>query len=47
MAKLPEGARTVFTLHDIEGFKHREIGELLDLATAELYLSCWNRKGGN
>lgn len=33
VAKLPEGARMVFVLHDIEGYKHREIGELLELAT--------------
>ncbi|MFN2166724.1 MAG: RNA polymerase sigma factor [Anaerolineae bacterium] len=33
LAKLPEGARTVFVLHDVEGYKHREIADLLDLAT--------------
>ena len=27
--KLPDGARTVFVLHDVEGFKHEEIGKLL------------------
>ncbi len=26
---LPEGARTVFVLHDVEGYKHREIAELM------------------
>lgn len=29
IAELPEGAREVFILHDVEGYKHREIGELL------------------
>ena len=29
MARLPEGARTVFVLHDVEGYKHHEIGALL------------------
>lgn len=29
LAKLPEGARTVFVLHDIEGYRHREIGKLM------------------
>lgn len=29
---LPEGARSVFILHDIEGYKHREISELIDIA---------------
>ena len=26
---LPDGAREVFVLHDVEGYKHREIAELL------------------
>lgn len=29
MAELPDGARQVFVLHDVEGFKHQEIGEML------------------
>lgn len=33
VAQLPRGARTVYVLHDIEGFKHREIGDMLGLAT--------------
>lgn len=27
--RLPDGAREVFVLHDVEGYKHREIAELL------------------
>jgi RNA polymerase sigma-70 factor (ECF subfamily) len=27
--QLPDGARRVFVLHDIEGYTHEEIGELL------------------
>jgi RNA polymerase sigma-70 factor, ECF subfamily len=30
--RLPAGAREVFVLHDVEGYKHREIGELLGIA---------------
>ena len=30
--KLPDGCRTVFVLHDIEGFNHKEIAERLRLA---------------
>ena len=30
---LPQGARTVFVLHDIEGYKHEEIARQLGLAT--------------
>ena len=33
IARLPEGGRLVFVFHDVEGYTHREIGELLDLAT--------------
>jgi RNA polymerase sigma-70 factor (ECF subfamily) len=29
IATLPRGARTVFVLHDVEGYKHEEIAELL------------------
>jgi RNA polymerase sigma-70 factor, ECF subfamily len=30
--RLPGGAREVFVLHDMEGYKHREIGALLGIA---------------
>lgn len=30
--RLPEGARQVFLLHDVEGYKHHEIGTLLGIA---------------
>jgi RNA polymerase sigma-70 factor (ECF subfamily) len=30
---LPEGARTVFVLHDVEGYRHDEIARQLGLAT--------------
>jgi RNA polymerase sigma-70 factor (ECF subfamily) len=30
---LPDGARTVFVLHDVEGYKHEEIGRLLGIST--------------
>jgi RNA polymerase sigma-70 factor (ECF subfamily) len=29
---LPEGARTIFVLHDIEGYGHEEIAELMGIA---------------
>ena len=32
IAALPERARAVFVLHDIEGYLHSEIAELLDMA---------------
>jgi RNA polymerase sigma-70 factor (ECF subfamily) len=32
IARLPAGGRLVFVFHDVEGYTHREIAELLDLA---------------
>ena len=32
MLKLPDGAREIFVLHDVEGYKHQEIAELLDIS---------------
>lgn len=32
LARLPDGMRQVLVLHDVEGFTHEEIGELLDIA---------------
>ena len=32
MAQLPEGCRTAFVLHDVEGLEHREIAEVLGIA---------------
>jgi len=32
IARLPERARTVFVLHDVEGFRHREIAEMAGMA---------------
>lgn len=32
LARLPDGARQVFVLHDVEGYRHEEIAEMLGLA---------------
>jgi hypothetical protein len=32
MKRLPPGARAIFVLHDIEGYKHDEIGSLLSVS---------------
>jgi len=32
IARLPEGARSAFLLHDVEGFDHREVAEILGIA---------------
>lgn len=31
LARLPDGFRRVLVLHDVEGFTHEEIGEMLDV----------------
>lgn len=33
IAALPPGARDVFVLHDVHGYKHREIAQMLEIAT--------------
>jgi RNA polymerase sigma-70 factor, ECF subfamily len=33
LARLPDGARQVFVLHDVEGYRHEEIAGMLGLAT--------------
>ena len=30
--RLPDGCREAFVLHDVEGFDHKEVGELLGIA---------------
>jgi RNA polymerase sigma-70 factor (ECF subfamily) len=32
LTKLPDGAREIFVLHDVEGYKHGEIAEMLSIS---------------
>jgi RNA polymerase sigma-70 factor (ECF subfamily) len=32
LEKLPNGAREIFVLHDVEGYKHHEIATLLEIS---------------
>jgi RNA polymerase sigma-70 factor (ECF subfamily) len=32
LLRLPDGAREVFVLHDVQGYKHHEIGTLLEIS---------------
>ena len=32
IARLPEGARAAFLLHDVEGFQHQEIAGILGIS---------------
>jgi RNA polymerase sigma-70 factor (ECF subfamily) len=33
LEKLPEGAREIFVLHDVEGYKHHEIATMLEISS--------------
>jgi RNA polymerase sigma-70 factor (ECF subfamily) len=33
LARLPAGARQIFVLHDVEGFRHEEIGSMLGVTS--------------
>ena len=33
LAELPKGARQIFVLHDVEGFRHEEIAEMLEITS--------------
>lgn len=33
MGRLPRGARQIFVLHDVEGYKHEEIGQMLGITS--------------
>jgi RNA polymerase sigma-70 factor (ECF subfamily) len=33
IAKLPLGARRIFVLHDVEGYRHEEIGQMLGITS--------------
>lgn len=33
LEQLPDGAREIFVLYDVEGYKHREIAEMMDIST--------------
>ena len=33
MKRLPKGARQIFVLHDVEGFRHEEIAQLLEITS--------------
>jgi RNA polymerase sigma-70 factor (ECF subfamily) len=32
LVKLPDGAREIFVLHDVEGYKHHEIATMLEIS---------------
>ena len=44
IARLPAGARTVFVLHDIEGYAHDEIAHMLGLAPGTIRAQLWRAR---
>jgi RNA polymerase sigma-70 factor, ECF subfamily len=44
IARLPAGARTVFVLHDIEGYAHDEIAQMLGLAPGTIRAQLWRAR---
>jgi RNA polymerase sigma-70 factor (ECF subfamily) len=44
IARLPAGARTVFVLHDVEGYAHDEIARLTGLAPGTVRAQLWRAR---
>jgi RNA polymerase sigma-70 factor (ECF subfamily) len=44
IARLPAGARTAFVLHDIEGYAHDEIAQMLGLAPGTIRAQLWRAR---
>lgn len=44
IARLPRGARTVFVLHDVEGYQHAEIAAMTGLAEGTLRAQLWRAR---
>jgi len=44
IARLPAGARTVFVLHDVEGYAHDEIARMLGLAPGTIRAQLWRAR---
>jgi RNA polymerase sigma-70 factor (ECF subfamily) len=44
LARLPAGARTVFLLHDIEGYSHDEIAQMTGIAAGTARAQLWRAR---
>jgi RNA polymerase sigma-70 factor (ECF subfamily) len=44
LARLPSGARTVFLLHDIEGYSHDEIAQMTGIAAGTTRAQLWRAR---
>jgi RNA polymerase sigma-70 factor (ECF subfamily) len=44
LARLPRGARTVFLLHDIEGYSHDEIAQMTGIAPGTARAQLWRAR---
>ena len=44
LATLPQGARTVFVLHDMEGYSHEEIAQMTGIAAGTARAQLWRAR---
>jgi RNA polymerase sigma-70 factor (ECF subfamily) len=44
LVHLPNGARTVFVLHDIEGYSHDEIAQMTGIAAGTARAQLWRAR---
>jgi len=44
LATLPDGARTVFVLHDVEGYSHEEIAQMTGIAPGTARAQLWRAR---
>ena len=44
LATLPAGARTVFVLHDMEGYSHEEIAQMTGIAAGTARAQLWRAR---
>ena len=44
LASLPQGARTVFVLHDMEGYSHDEIAQMTGIAAGTARAQLWRAR---
>jgi len=44
LVQLPGGARTVFVLHDIEGYSHDEIAQMIGIAPGTARAQLWRAR---
>jgi RNA polymerase sigma-70 factor (ECF subfamily) len=44
LRRLPEGSRSVFVLHDVEGYSHEEISQMTGIAPGTARAQLWRAR---